>query len=150
MKILFKKSEHHIWLHLTILHFFFVSTSYFINVEAKQNSRVILLHDAIILGDFSGPCTIPNPIRVQSWLNKTRSCFLLLLSLFTYCIVHNLKHVHNWTLWTSKCSFVSLRMIYETLIWCNQILIVKHQWSAMYVTSRMIFLMKYSWYFKSS
>jgi len=40
--------------------------------------------------------------------------------------------------------FVSLRMICKTLIWCNQILIVKHWWSAAWKTSRMIFLMEYS------
>ena len=40
--------------------------------------------------------------------------------------------------------FVSLRMICKTLIWCNQILIVKHQWSALWKTSRMIFKMEYS------
>jgi len=40
--------------------------------------------------------------------------------------------------------FVSLRMICKTLIWCNQILIAKHQWSAVWKTSRMIFLMEYS------
>jgi len=44
-------------------------------------------------------------------------------------------------------SFVSLRMICKTLIWCNQILIVKHWWSAAWKTSRMIFLMEYSWCF---
>ena len=41
-------------------------------------------------------------------------------------------------------SFVSLRMIWKTLIWYNQILIVKHWWSAAWKTSRMIFLMEYS------
>ena len=41
-------------------------------------------------------------------------------------------------------SFVSLRMIFKTLIWCSQILIVKHWWSATWKTSRMIFLMEYS------
>jgi len=40
--------------------------------------------------------------------------------------------------------FVSLRMICKTLIWCNQILKVKHWWSAAWKTSRMIFLMEYS------
>jgi len=40
--------------------------------------------------------------------------------------------------------FVSLRMICKTLIWCNQILIVKHWWSAALKTSRIIFLMEYS------
>jgi len=41
-------------------------------------------------------------------------------------------------------SFVSLRMICKTLIWCNQILIMKHWWSAAWKTSRMVFLMEYS------
>jgi len=41
-------------------------------------------------------------------------------------------------------SFVSLRMICKTLIWCNQILIVKHWWSAAWKTSRIIFIMEYS------
>ena len=40
--------------------------------------------------------------------------------------------------------FVSLRVICKTLIWCNQILIVKRWWSAAWKTSRMIFLMEYS------
>ena len=40
--------------------------------------------------------------------------------------------------------FVSLRMICKTPIWCNQILIVKHLWSALWKTFRMIFLMEYS------
>jgi len=40
--------------------------------------------------------------------------------------------------------FVSHRMICKTLNWCNQILIVKHWWSATWKTSRMIFLMEYS------
>jgi len=41
-------------------------------------------------------------------------------------------------------SFVSLRMICKTLIWCNQILIVKYWWSAVWKTSRIIFIMEYS------
>jgi len=40
--------------------------------------------------------------------------------------------------------FVSLKMICKTLIWCNQILIMKHLWSVVWKTSTMIFLMEYS------
>jgi len=76
----------------------------------------------------------------SDWM-KQDLCLLLLLLFFTYCTVHSLEHVLNRT---SESSFVSLRMICKTPIWCNQILIVKHQWSAVNVTSRMMFLMEYS------
>jgi len=51
--------------------------------------------------------------------------------------VSELRGVHN-------VSFVLLKMICKTLIWCNQILIVKHWWSTAWGTSMIIFIMEYS------
>ena len=85
------------------------------------------------------PCTVPTLMRVYLWLIRTYLlCFCFFL--FTYCIVHKVSMCRAWTFWSSECSFVSLRMICKTTIWCNQILIVKQQWRAVILTSRMIFL----------
>jgi hypothetical protein len=89
-------------------------------------------------------CTVPAPLCVESLLNHTWSCFLLCF--FTFHQLYyscQVKHVAGLNFLNSECSIVSLRMICKTPIWCNQILIVKHWWSAVYVTSRMIFLMEY-------
>jgi len=71
------------------------------------------------------PCTYQLPyVSNSNWMRQDLH-FLLLLSLFTYCNVHSLKHVLSWAE-HHNVSFVSLRMICNTSIWCNQILIMKH------------------------
>jgi len=75
-------------------------------------------------------------VSIYDWMIQDLS-FLILFSLFTYCTVYSLKHVLNWTFWTSECFFVSLRMIRKTPIWCNQLY-------AVFATSKMIFLLEYS------
>jgi len=85
------------------------------------------------LGDFqilNNICSLMCLILIESDFE-----FVFAFYLF-YC--SQLKHVQSWTFWTSECSFVSLRMICKTNIWCNQILMVKQRWKVAIVTSRMI------------
>ena len=98
--------------------------------------------------EFGLLCSVPTPLYFDFLLNQTWSCFWICFLLSNHCIVHVRKSMEQVELselrGLQNVSFVSLRMICKTLIWCNQIQIVKHWWNATWKISRMIFLMKYS------
>ena len=66
-------------------------------------------------------------------------CFAFAFCFFTYCTVHKVSMCRAEHSDHQDVPFVSLRMICKTTIWCTQILIVKQQWRAIILTSRMIF-----------
>jgi len=85
-----------------------------------------------------GPCIVPTLMRVYLWLCRIYLlCFCFFL--FTYCTIHKVSMCRAEHFDHQNVPFVSLRMICKTTIWCNQILIVKQQWSAVNITSMMIF-----------
>jgi len=83
-------------------------------------------------------------ILLVFYCTNSYTCLILIEWDLSYPFAFAFVPTVLWCLWPSECSFVLLRMIYKTSIWCNQILIVKHQWSAACITSRMIFLKEYS------
>ena len=87
-----------------------------------------------------GPCTVPTPMRCLSLIEQDRFAFSFAFLLFTYCTVHKVSMCRAEHSDHQNVPFVSLRMICKTTIWCNQILIVKQQWRAIILTSRIIFL----------
>jgi len=86
-----------------------------------------------------GPCTVPNLMCVQLWSSKKR--FPFSFAFYFLPIVLLIKWSMSWAEHSDhqNVHFVSLRMICKTIIWCNQILIVKQQRIAVIVTSRIIF-----------
>jgi len=70
-----------------------------------------------------------------------REYFLFAFAFFFSTTLLFIKWSTSWLehSYHQNVSFVSLRMICKTIIWCNQILIVKQQWRAVIVTSKIIF-----------
>jgi len=76
-------------------------------------------------------------VSISDWAGHI--CFAFAFLLFTYYIVHKVSMCRAEHSDHQNVPFVSLKMICKTTIWCNQILIVKQQWRAVILTSRMIF-----------
>ena len=89
------------------------------------------LRNCVVHVLYQLPC-----VSISDWAGQI--CFAFAFLLFTYCTVHKASMCRAEHSDHQNVPFVSLRMICKTTIWCNQILIMKQQWRAMILTSRMI------------